>query len=79
MTRVTNFIPISEIALIGSDDKDPRVTSFIPTGETVLTQTSTVKNNQRIWEKNEGEWTRSTEIRTRKKLLAAGNACMAIL
>ena len=45
------FYSISEIALIGSDDKDPRVTSFIPTWETVLTQTSTVKNNQRIWEK----------------------------
>ena len=29
-------------------------------------------------EKNEGEWTGKVEIRTRKKFLAVGEACVAI-
>jgi len=30
-------------------------------------------------EKNEGEWTRKVEIRTRREFLAVDKACMAIV
>ena len=37
-----------------------------------------LNSRERIWARNGSEWTRKVEIRTRKKFLAVGKACVAI-
>ena len=43
-----------------------------------LAKTNAVKKKGEGFGKNDGEWARKVEIRTRKKALAVGEACMAI-
>ena len=54
-----------------------RVTCFIPQAHTRKLTVLASKGRERTW-KNEGEWTRKVEIRTKKKFLAVGEACVAI-
>ena len=52
-----------------------------PMGEATLTKTNSLmqlKSRERIWEKNESEWTRKVEIRTGKKFLSVGGVHEAI-
>ena len=61
-----------------------RVSRFIPRAHTqnpVSPNVNTVKkkSSDRIRGKNEREWTRNIETRTRKKFLAVGEACKAII
>ena len=51
---------------------------YRPIQQTALAQTNAVQKLGEDSEKKEGEWTCKVEIRTRKRFLAVGEACMAI-
>ena len=54
-----------------------RVAYFI-SRETALAKTNTIKKQEEDSGKNEGEWTKKVEIRTRNKLLLVGESYAAI-
>ena len=55
-----------------------RVAYFIPlaTRETALDNTNAAKKAERGFGLSDGEWTGKVEIRTRRKFLAVGQACV---